>query len=342
MNTTEILKGPRKYKRIVPSKEDRIYCIVSNDGTAVKSLSLMAMDLSENGFKFSLSRNLTGYFRDGEKLFLKGISGSVNITFEDPVELTIRWLKHHVKQNLVDVGFEVSCISENSRKQLIDLINSDLFVCQTKQQSNFSSNVLSLFGGQRVTGNTARVLCWIEEQLRATGHTVERVNMSHLKLMGCLRCFECKKNIHSPKCVQKDDLMFIISKMLRKDAVIFASPLYSRFLSVQMRALFDRFNCLFRGEYGSSEHTSFVEGQLQALVLTSIDQYEEHAEQIVKSFQRLIQLNKAHPAGKLIVCNCSTPDKLGESIQIHATNFAEQLFTTKLSPYALLIPRTRP
>jgi multimeric flavodoxin WrbA len=338
MKTSDIVQGQRKYKRIVPSKEDCIYCIVANAESSYRTISLVAVDLSQNGFKFALSPSLTNYFSDGQKLFLKGIGGSLNITFADPIGLSVRWKKHHAKQNLVDVGFEISSISEQSLRQLSELISSDILGSQLKQQSN----VLSLFGGHRHHGNTANILGWIEESLRTQGHRVERINLAGRKISGCIKCLECKKTPLFSGCAQKDDAMFIINKILKSDAVIFASPLYYRYLSVQMRALFERFNCLYRGACGTAQHTSFVEGQLQSLVVTSVDPYEDHAEQTARSFHEMVQANKAHSAGKLIVCNCTTPDKLGGQIKAHAAVFTEQIFSNQTAPYALLIPRAMP
>ena len=337
MNDTDPLKGNRKHKRLIPAKDDCIYCIVANAESTFKSISLMAVDLSEKGFKFTTVPSLTGYFKNGQKLFLKGIGGSLNITFAEPVELCIRWQKHHAEKNLVDVGFEICSMSEQSRQQLVELIHSDRLGGQLKQHLT----VLSLFGGHRQNGNTAKILGWIEDDLKILGHRVERINLVDKKVNGCTNCLECKKNFHSPGCIQKDDFLQIVGKMLKSDIVIFASPLYHRYLSVQMRALFGRFNCLYRGELGTAEHTSFVEGQLQSLILTSVNSYEAYAEQIVKSFQRTLQLSKTHSAGKLIVCDCTSPDELNGQVRGHAAAFAEQLFILKTVPYSLLIPRTK-
>jgi len=201
---------------------------------------------------------------------------------------------------------------------------------------------LSIFGGPRRKGNTATVLGWVEDELKDLGHNIERINLSQKRVHGCVGCLKCKDSMENPGCVQKDDGTMIIDSMMGSDVVIFSSPLYCWGFSSLMKALIDRCHCLYRGVCGSSGHTSFVEGQRQALLVTAADQFENNAEQILTAFQRLLVYNKAHSAGEYLVCNCTTPDELGEEIKAQAINFANQLLTKERSPYSLLIPGGAP
>ena len=202
--------------------------------------------------------------------------------------------------------------------------------------------VLSIFGGPRRKGNTATVLGWVEDELKDLGHQIERINLSQKRVHGCVGCLKCKGSMEHPGCVQKDDGTVIIDSMMASDVVLFSSPLYYWGFSSLMKALIDRCHCLYRGVCGSSDHTSFVEGQRQALLVTAADQFENNGEQILTAFQRLLVYNKAHSAGELLVCNCTTNDELGEEIKAQAINFANQLFTKERSPYSLLIPGGAP
>ena len=199
-------------------------------------------------------------------------------------------------------------------------------------------NVISIFGGPRKKGNTATILGWVEEELNTLGHQIERINLSSKKVNGCVGCLKCKDNLNEPGCVQKDDGTFIIDKMVASDVVIYASPLYYWGFSAQMKAFIDRCHCLYRGVGGSLEHMSFVEGQRQALIVTAADPFENNAEQILTTFQRILVYNKAYSAGELLVCNCTTPDSLDEEIQAQAIKFANQLFSATKTPYSILIP----
>ena len=66
-------------------------------------------------------------------------------------------------------------------------------------------NVLSIFGGPRKKGNTATILNWVEEELEALGHQVERINLFSKKVKDCLACYKCKENPNEPGCIQKDE-----------------------------------------------------------------------------------------------------------------------------------------
>ena len=134
----------------------------------------------------------------------------------------------------------------------------------------------------------------------------------------------------------------IMERMVASDAVIYASPLYFWGFTAQMKALIDRCHSLYRGTCGSPEHTSFVEGQRQALIVTAADPFENNADQILTTFQRMLVYDKAYSAGELLVCNCTAPDALDEDIRAQAVKFAKQLFADAKKPYSLLIPGGAP
>lgn len=203
-------------------------------------------------------------------------------------------------------------------------------------------NVISIFGGPRKKGNTATILNWVEEELKILGHQVERINLSSKKVNGCLNCCKCKDNLNEPGCVQKDDGTVIIDRMVASDVVIYASPLYYWGFSAQMKALIDRCYCLYRGVCGSPEHTSFVQGQRHALIVTAASPFENNAELILTTFQRILVYTKAFSAGELLVCNSTTPDELDKEIHAQAIKFANQLFGATKTPYSLLIPGGAP
>ena len=202
--------------------------------------------------------------------------------------------------------------------------------------------VLSLFGSPRRKGNTATVLRWVEDELEVQGHRVESIPVTSLTINGCLACAKCKRSPKEPGCVQKDDGNGVIDKMVSSDLVLYASPLYYWGFSAPMKALIDRCYCLFRGACGSAEHSSFVDSQRQALIVTAADPFENNAELIQTSFQRMLVYTKARSAGALFVCNSTTPDALGKAVKDQSVDFARQLFQDAAAPYALLIPGGAP
>lgn len=202
--------------------------------------------------------------------------------------------------------------------------------------------VLSLLGSGRKKGNTSTVLEWVETELQAMGHEIERIHLPSKQINGCLGCGQCKTVADRPGCVQRDDGLSVIEQMVESDAVIYASPLYYWGFTAHMKALIDRNYCLYRGVCGTPEHTSFVEGQRQALIVTAADAFENNTELVITSFQRAMVYSKAESAGELMVCNSTTPQELDENIREQAGKFARQIFNGTNAPYALMIPGGTP
>jgi multimeric flavodoxin WrbA len=106
-------------------------------------------------------------------------------------------------------------------------------------------NILTLQGSARKTGNTVKVLEWVEEELTVLGHTVTRIYLHGRHLNGCMGCGQCKKVPDAAGCVQKDDIPEILDHMVSSDLVIFASPLYFWGVSAQIKAVIDRTYSLY-------------------------------------------------------------------------------------------------
>ncbi len=354
----------RKHRRIPLLENDGIYCIVIKSKSANNTMALPVRDLSESGFRFSIDLHMKDDFLVGEKLFLKAISGSRNLTFKEPVELRIRWQKDDQRLNLAAIGCEIFNITSRAKRQFIDFIHTEEkfrglnghlqsavrsqnvdagqeTTATGKHQNRHLLKAVSIYGGPRHNGNTAKITSWVEEALVALGHQVERINLFSKKVNGCLGCLRCKSNSSEAGCVQSDDASDIIHKMVASDVVIYASPLYHWGFSAQMKALIDRSHCLHSGAYGTPEHTSLVEGQRQALIVTSSGPFENNAEQILTTFHRMLFSNKAHSAGEFLVCNCSTPDALNNDIKAQTGKFANQISGAAEAPYAILLPGSR-
>lgn len=351
----------RKHRRIPLSKDDGVYCIVIRSKSGGKPIALPVKDFSESGFSFTIDPSLKNDFLEGEKIFLKAITGSRNLTFREPVELRIRWQKDNGNNNFQDIGCEIFNITTRARMQLVDFIFSeDRFrglngYCRTtdgrqeinaiqeatagkdKQQHRRLKTVF-IFGAPRLDGNTAKVTGWVEEDLMDSGHHIERFDLFSKNVNGCLGCLQCNTNSTEASCAQKDDATEIIHRIVASDLVIYASPLYHWGFSAQMKALIDRCRCLSKGLGGPNGHTSLINGQRQALIITSAGPFENNAEQILTTFHRMLLNNKAHSAGELFVCNCSSPDALNGEIRDQAGRFANQLSGAVKAPYAILLP----
>ncbi len=101
--------------------------------------------------------------------------------------------------------------------------------------------VLILNGSPRVNGNTSYAVKTIADGIKEnTGHEVEIINVTGLKVGGCIACDACQKN--GGDCIMKDDTKNVIDKVLEADALVFASPVYYFGISSQLKAILDKFH----------------------------------------------------------------------------------------------------
>lgn len=181
-----------------------------------------------------------------------------------------------------------------------------------------------LEGSGRKKGNTAKVLSWVEEELVAQGHEVDRIYLSSKNLKGCLGCAKCKEKPDVIGCVQKDDTPEILEKMINSQLVIFSSPLYFWGFSSQIKAVIDRTYGLYANN-DQGDHVSLVEGQRQALIATGAGGFDENAEGMVNAFGRMQKYHKAINVGDLFIGSCSTPEAMDESVRAQAIEFAGKI-----------------
>jgi len=185
--------------------------------------------------------------------------------------------------------------------------------------------VLSILGSPRRAGNTARVLDWIEEALRETGSTVERVSTGDRDIRPCTGCFACKLQPGS-LCVQRDDANELYGKMRDTNLVLLATPIYCFGFPSPLKALLDRSVCLV-SEFGQVGHASVIEGRRIGLVATGEGPIERNLDLLVGPFELLCDYWKARDAGHLLVPGCTRPEDMDSDVQTRARQFAQSLAT---------------
>jgi len=184
--------------------------------------------------------------------------------------------------------------------------------------------VLSIFGGPRKNGNTARVLSWVEAELTGLGHEVERINVVENHVAGCLGCANCQQYPDEPGCVQRDDALSIFEKMISSEVTIFSCPLYCWGFPAQLKVLIDRHFCLVTG-YGAGQPKSLIQGRGTVLLVTCAGPVENNADLIIETFQRFSNYLLARPVGDLVVPFCTTPDALDDDIRSQALELARKI-----------------
>jgi len=184
--------------------------------------------------------------------------------------------------------------------------------------------IVTLMGSPRINGNTATVLNWVEDELRSTGNSIERINLVDRDITGCCECYHCKVHERDPRCSLQDDVPAMFRSMVEADAVTYATPLFTWGFSGQMKQFLDRHFCLVTGD--SPENTvSLLAGKPISLLVTAAGPIEGNADLILEMFERLARGTHCIVASTLVVPFCTTPDRLDDEVRLSAIRFAREV-----------------
>jgi multimeric flavodoxin WrbA len=101
-------------------------------------------------------------------------------------------------------------------------------------------NVLAINGSARKGGNTAILLRYVLKELEMEGIHTELIELSGMRIHGCLDCNECSAR-RDGRCARSDDMgNGVIEKMAHADGILFGSPTHVSDVSAEIKALMDR------------------------------------------------------------------------------------------------------
>ncbi len=183
--------------------------------------------------------------------------------------------------------------------------------------------IITILGSPRKKGNTAKVLSMFEDIVEKN-HEVERINITEYTVGGCLGCLKCKEKMGEPGCVQDDDALTLFEKMIRSDAIVYASPLYCWSFTSQIKPLIDRHFCLVSGD-GTHDHDSLVGGKPTALLVTCAGPVEGNCDAIQSIFAGFCDYLKLKAKGNYILPFCTTPEAIGDKGAELAGNLARAI-----------------
>ena len=98
-------------------------------------------------------------------------------------------------------------------------------------------NILVVNGSPRKGGNTELLLDAMIAGAEEAGAAISNVRLRTLNVSPCRACDACKK---TGKCIQKDDMHYLISKMEESDIWILGTPIYWWGPTAQLKAFIDR------------------------------------------------------------------------------------------------------
>ncbi|WP_321403437.1 flavodoxin family protein [Maridesulfovibrio sp.] len=184
--------------------------------------------------------------------------------------------------------------------------------------------VLCLQGSARKKGHTAKMIEWVEEELKEMGHEVETIYLHDKEMKGCMACMKCKEKPEEIGCVIKDDIPAILEQMVASDAVVFASPLYFWGPSAQLKTVIDRTYSLYV-DYHMPTHASLIKDQRHGFLVTGGGPYENNAAETFTAFSRMKKPHLTNHTASLFLGGCKNPEELGEEARQKAVEFAREL-----------------
>jgi len=98
-------------------------------------------------------------------------------------------------------------------------------------------NILGLCGTPRKGGNSEIFLDYALKPFQKEGWSVRRILLSEVNVKGCTGCETCFKGAN---CPVEDDMRRIYDALEWCDAMIVSSPVYTRNVTSQLMAVFDR------------------------------------------------------------------------------------------------------
>ena len=101
--------------------------------------------------------------------------------------------------------------------------------------------VVAINGSPRPNGNTFQLIELVFDAIKEEDNTVETeiIQLAGKTINTCLSCYKCVKNADN-RCVQKDDLNEVYSRMVEADAIVLGAPVYLGDVTGKMRCFIER------------------------------------------------------------------------------------------------------
>lgn len=135
-----------------------------------------------------------------------------------------------------------------------------------------AKRILILLGSPKKDGNTAILVNWFCEGLKAGNAGIEIVNTAFLKYKsnGCTSCRACQK-IKEYECVINDEATPVLKKMAEADIIAMATPLYFFSASAQLKLIFDRMFSLYKWDNDTGVMQTVLKGKTLVLIASAFE-----------------------------------------------------------------------
>ena len=131
-------------------------------------------------------------------------------------------------------------------------------------------NILAFNGSPRRAGNTTHLLREFLRGAREAGARAEELVAEELNLKYCRGCLRC--NVLKRCSIKGDDWEAVSQKILKADALVFASPIYFPHLTAPLKKLLDRFRSFIHVQITEQglRHTPWQPWQKHFVLLLSL------------------------------------------------------------------------
>ncbi len=146
--------------------------------------------------------------------------------------------------------------------------------------------VLILSASPRKGGNSDLLCDQFILGATEAGNQVEKIYVQDKEINFCLGCMDCQSN--GGVCVQNDDMVEILDKMVRADVLVMATPIYFYNMDAQLKVLIDR----------TCPRYSEISNKKAFLIATSDDGRKEAMDVTVAGFRAFLScLDNVEEAG---------------------------------------------
>jgi len=166
--------------------------------------------------------------------------------------------------------------------------------------------VLGIVGSPRRKGNTHILISRILEGAASEGAVCEHLFLKDLRILECDGCHACWKG---RRCIKKDDMRGVYSRIAESDALVFGTPVYWYGPTALMKGFIDRFvyfNC--------PENRKKIWGKRAAIAVPFEEESDETAELVVAFFERCIEYLEMELVGKVLVPGVTRKGEIIEKV----------------------------
>lgn len=165
-------------------------------------------------------------------------------------------------------------------------------------------NVLVLMSAGTRFGNTDRLTDSYIKGLSENGHTVTKVYLGNMNVVGCRGCGACQRN--GNHCVVQDDMQQLYPLISASNTIVMASPLYFWTITARLKSFIERL-------YAISVDDKYPEKET-VLLMTAGDNGDHTFDQALGYFHILSGILGGKEVGTYLAGGCTGCEEIARQI----------------------------